>query len=190
MAEKHALLETLLSMGFNEAMVTVALADERVTTVDAAISFIMDGPPSVVDVSNAEADTNAEADAAASAVMSCFASDNTLQKLVLVVRQDLGMSPGKVAAQCVHAALGVVQHQTPFLLEWRASGEKTIVLACRGGEEELKTLQVAAERASLPTHRVHDAGRTEVESNTATVLAIGPAVAREIDEITGHLPTF
>ena len=189
MAEKHALLETLLSMGFNEAMVTVALADERVTTVDAAISFIMDGPPSIVDVSNAGADTNAEADATASAVISCFSSD-ALQKLVIVVRQDLGMSPGKIAAQCVHAALGVVQHQTPLLLEWRASGEKTIVLACRGGEEELRTLQVAAERASLPTHRVHDAGRTEVESNTATVLAIGPAVAREIDEITGHLPAF
>ncbi len=29
-------------------------------------------------------------------------------KLVLVVRSDLRMSAGKVAAQCVHAALGVV----------------------------------------------------------------------------------
>ena len=31
---------------------------------------------------------------------------NSELKMVMVVRIDLGMSPGKVAAQCVHAALG------------------------------------------------------------------------------------
>jgi PTH2 family peptidyl-tRNA hydrolase len=34
---------------------------------------------------------------------------------------------------------------------------------------------------------IRDAGRTQIEPNSKTVLAIGPAPAREIDRITGHL---
>ena len=37
--------------------------------------------------------------------------------------------------------------------------------------------------------QVHDAGRTEVESGTQTVLAIG-GLAEVVDEVTGHLNIY
>jgi hypothetical protein len=37
-------------------------------------------------------------------------------KLVLLVRNDLGMSPGKIAAQCCHAALGAQRVNAPCSL--------------------------------------------------------------------------
>ena len=35
-----------------------------------------------------------------------------------------------------------------------------------------------------------DAGRTQVGTGTKTVLAIGPALAAEMDELCGHLKLF
>lgn len=53
-------------------------------------------------------------------------------KLVLVVRNDLGMTKGKVAAQCSHATLGCYQmamEKCPDVVEaWEAIGQMKIVL--------------------------------------------------------------
>jgi peptidyl-tRNA hydrolase len=103
-------------------------------------------------------------------------------KAVLVVRTDLKMGPGKVAAQCVHAALGLVreaQQRAPLQLQqWEESGEATVVLRVDGGKPALDALRAAAEAAGLITHTVADAGRTQVEAGSQTVMAIGPAGAR------------
>lgn len=53
-------------------------------------------------------------------------------KLVLVVRNDLGMTKGKVAAQCSHATLGCYQEameQCPDVVKaWESVGQMKIVL--------------------------------------------------------------
>jgi uncharacterized UBP type Zn finger protein len=68
-------------------------------------------------------------------------------KLVLVVRSDLQMTPGKMAAQCVHAALAVaskVEIDQPIVLRtWKNGGEATICLRCHS-EEELNNLEAQA----------------------------------------------
>lgn len=111
-------------------------------------------------------------------------------KMVLVVRSDVGMSTGKVASQCVHAALGayrVCQLLNPSLLEeWRSMGEKTVALRC-SSETEMAQLQLQASTANIATYAVRDAGRTEVAAGCKTVLAIGPQRSDLIDSITGHL---
>ena len=43
-------------------------------------------------------------------------------QVVLIVAQDLGMSPGKIGAQCAHAAVGLykltVAQKAPWLAAW------------------------------------------------------------------------
>ena len=48
-------------------------------------------------------------------------------------------------------------------------------------------LVTKAEAASLPVCVIQDAGRTEVEAGTTTVLAIGPGTIEAVNAVTGHL---
>lgn len=50
----------------------------------------------------------------------------------MVVRNDLGMGKGKIAAQCAHAAVGCVEKaykkDSPFLNNWMRQGQPKIVV--------------------------------------------------------------
>lgn len=111
-------------------------------------------------------------------------------RMYLVVRSDLGMSPGKIAAQCSHAAVMLfsqIEHSEPELLEhWLAGGQAKIVLKCKN-EQELRNLQEAAFLADIPTALVEDAGHTEVAPGSATVVGIGPVGRTASGPITGRL---
>lgn len=48
-------------------------------------------------------------------------------------------------------------------------------------------VQQAAKANKFVTCLIRDAGRTQIEPNTKTVLAIGPAASSELDPITRHL---
>ena len=54
-------------------------------------------------------------------------------------------------------------------------------------DEELEEIEALAVSAGLVTYVVEDAGRTQVEAGSRTVLAIGPCLPSEVDGITGHL---
>ncbi|KAI8873926.1 peptidyl-tRNA hydrolase, partial [Ramicandelaber brevisporus] len=112
-------------------------------------------------------------------------------KMVLVVRTDIGMTKGKVAAQCSHATLGAYKmalKETPTLLaKWERQGQAKVALKGEGGEDGILTLQAQAVSMGLAARSIVDAGRTQLAPNTRTVLAIGPGPAAAIDTITGHL---
>jgi peptidyl-tRNA hydrolase, PTH2 family len=113
-------------------------------------------------------------------------------KMVLCVRTDLKMTKGKIAAQCVHAALGacrdaMANKKTNAILKfWTMTGEKTVALQC-DSEKSMMELQELAKQSGLVCHICCDAGRTQVEAGSFTVLAIGPAKKSQIDAITGTL---
>ncbi|KAK6535312.1 hypothetical protein TWF694_001776 [Orbilia ellipsospora] len=111
-------------------------------------------------------------------------------KLVLCVRTDLGMTKGKIAAQCGHATLGcykALSRHAPLLLKrWEYTGQAKIALKV-DSEEELLTLQAQAMSVGLVAKVVHDAGRTQIAAGSATVLGIGPAPKSVVNQITGHL---
>ncbi|XP_063216173.1 peptidyl-tRNA hydrolase 2, mitochondrial-like [Bacillus rossius redtenbacheri] len=113
-------------------------------------------------------------------------------KMVFVVRTDLGMGKGKIAAQCAHAAVDcyrlALRDREGVLRAWEGQGMPKVTLKCTGeGEEEIHELKVLARSLGLTACTIRDAGRTQVESGSLTVLGIGPGEISAIDQVTGHL---
>lgn len=110
-------------------------------------------------------------------------------KMVLVVRNDLKMGKGKIAAQCSHATLGLykkVLYRAPKALNrWEMCAQPKVVLKIES-EEDMLVLQERAKSLKLPTHITIDAGRTQIAPNSRTVMAIlGPVEV--VDDVTGGL---
>ncbi|NWI87812.1 PTH2 hydrolase, partial [Pitta sordida] len=114
-------------------------------------------------------------------------------KMVLVVRTDLKMGKGKVAAQCCHAAVSAykqAQRRNPELLEqWEYCGQPKVVLKAPD-EETLVRLLDEAKRLGLTVSLIQDAGRTQIAPGSRTVLGIGPGPVEVIDKVSGHLKLF
>ncbi|KAL8233523.1 hypothetical protein R6Q59_019623 [Mikania micrantha] len=110
-------------------------------------------------------------------------------KMVLVVRNDLKMGKGKIAAQCSHATLGLykkILHRAPKALSrWEMCGQVKVVVKIES-EDDMLELQRRAKSLAIPTHIVIDAGRTQIAPNSRTVMAVlGPADM--VDDVTGGL---
>lgn len=110
--------------------------------------------------------------------------------MVMLVRMDLDMGKGKVAAQCAHSALGAyeeaVRRRDIHLKSWKRCGQAKIALKVPD-ESTLLSLTESARNAGLNTYVVRDAGRTQIAAGSVTVAAIGPADVAAVDKITGHL---
>lgn len=112
-------------------------------------------------------------------------------KLVVVIRDDLKMSPGKLAAQVAHAAvtcaLEAKARKTKWFSEWYREGQRKVVLRARN-VDELRSLKRVAAGAGMTVALITDAGLTELPPDTTTCLGIGPAPENVIDPVTGSLP--
>ncbi len=122
-------------------------------------------------------------------------------KMVIVARKDLGLSSGKLAAQCAHAAMLFIlrrfqTHSTnekflmgeftqPELYWLRTSFTKVVCYA----DNEAKLLQVHdnALAAGIEVHKMIDNGLSEVTPLTLTCIALGPDYSSKIDLITKRL---
>ena len=119
-------------------------------------------------------------------------------RMALVVRTDLRMTKGKSAAQCAHAALGcyrmmsdssLASQNLPLLRRWERSGQAKITLQVKS-KEDLDLLFAKAISLNVNSYIVHDAGRTQIEAGSATVLGLGPAPKFVLDQITSDLKLF
>ena len=108
-------------------------------------------------------------------------------KQVILVRGDLKLPKGKLAAQVSHASVDtVMKTDNKLLSSWKKEGGKKIVLKVKDEEELMKYKQMA-EDIGLKTALIIDAGHTVVDAGTVTCLGIGPDEESKIDKITGKL---
>ncbi|XP_071383922.1 peptidyl-tRNA hydrolase 2, mitochondrial [Centroberyx affinis] len=114
-------------------------------------------------------------------------------KMILVVRNDLKMGKGKVAAQCSHAAVSAykqLHRRNPELLkQWEYCGQPKVVVKAPD-EESLIDLLSHAKEVGLPVSLIQDAGRTQIAPGSRTVLGVGPGPADLVDRVTGHLKLY
>ncbi len=110
-----------------------------------------------------------------------------MYKQAIIIRNDLQMGKGKIAAQASHASLqAYLKTDEETRDEWETEGMKKIALKV-DGEKELIQAFNAAKKRKIRAALIHDAGHTQVEPGTVTAVAIGPADEDEIDVITGKL---
>ena len=136
-------------------------------------------------------------------------------KQMIVIRRDLKMRKGKIAAQAGHACVDAVlrallregrladireenghislapsdKPETP-LSQWFAAGTAKICVYV-DSEAELLSLQQKAEGQGFISSLVRDAGMTEFHGEpTFTCLALEPLCPEQADPLTGGLPLY
>ena len=109
-------------------------------------------------------------------------------KQVMIVRADLKMGKGKIAAQCCHASIGAYKKADDSKIrKWELGSAYAKVVLKVNSLEELMNLTKEAIKEGIPYYLVVDAGRTQIPSSTITVLGLGPDENEVIDKITGDL---
>jgi PTH2 family peptidyl-tRNA hydrolase len=120
-------------------------------------------------------------------------------KQVIVIRKDLNMRKGKIAAQAAHASVAVL---TDCLVKgdvlWTFwPGEEmehwlensfTKICVYVNSEEELLGIYKHAKKREIICSLIKDSGKTEFKEPTYTAVAVGPAEVEIVNKITGELP--
>ncbi len=108
-------------------------------------------------------------------------------KQAIIVRNDLKMPKGKLAAQVAHASLeAALAAKEDTLDAWRENGAKKVVLKVET-LAELTSFFKLAKAEKLPASMIKDAGRTFFEKPTVTCVGIGPGDEITIDKLTAKL---
>lgn len=107
-------------------------------------------------------------------------------------------TPGKIAAQCSHATLACYKSlvraaqksssnpEARLLQRWEKHGQAKIAVQTKG-EDDLLQLMGVARSLGITAEVIADAGRTQIDAGSLTVLGVGPAPKSMVDKVTGHL---
>jgi PTH2 family peptidyl-tRNA hydrolase len=112
----------------------------------------------------------------------------------LIFRRDLNMSPGKIAAQAGHAAVGAVVlvrdygglEERDYLDAWLNSSHTKIALGV-DSNEELQALSEKLDQGDWLHFRVVDEGRNEIPQGSLTCVGVQPLPKSEIRDLVKYL---
>jgi len=135
-------------------------------------------------------DSSSDEEGGDTTILDTWAISDYPFKMVLVVNQGLGMTKGKVAAQCAHATIGAYKKARAncrnVVRFWEHTGQAKVAVKA-ANDDELLEIQRRAKAFGLVTYKVRDAGRTQIAAGSQTVLAIGPAPVAAFLDVSDHL---
>lgn len=114
--------------------------------------------------------------------------------MIIVMRRDLKMRKGKIAAQAGHACVDVVlkalNKNESRIKEWLLQGSTKICVYV-DSEEELLNIARKANEMGVTVAVITDAGMTDFHNiPTKTCLALEPLPVEIADKLTGNLPLY
>lgn len=108
-------------------------------------------------------------------------------KQTIIIRKDLNLPKGKLAAQAAHASIeAFIKANETNQKKWLQQGQKKVVLKVENEKELILIFQKAKDN-QLPTSLITDAGKTVVAPGTKTAVGIGPDTEENIDLICKDL---
>ncbi len=126
-------------------------------------------------------------------------------KMALIIRTDLKMRKGKIAAQCTHAGVmaltdemldmgseqspeiivkALVFHENDPLWAWMVKSYAKVTLKVET-EQKLIEIYYAAKEEGLRAVLIMDEGRTQIPKGSYTAVAIGPNWNEDVDALVG-----
>lgn len=125
-----------------------------------------------------------------------------LPKQVIVIRKDLNMPSGKLAAQVSHASMATITNRLEqtdngyflntndnYLKEWLENRFTKVVLYVKSEKALLDVYQKAINKG-LNVYLIEDAGFTIFDKPTKTCLSIGPCLQDDLIGVTDKLQLF
>ncbi len=110
--------------------------------------------------------------------------------MAVVVRTDLDLPPGKMAAQVGHAVLSAWRatwKDNPDLAESYADSRQTKLILAAPDEATLWRVKLHAQRLGVAAAAIVDAGRTVLPEPTLTALGLGPMGRTSYNALTRGL---
>lgn len=107
----------------------------------------------------------------------------------VVLNGELNMSPGKAAAQAVHASMMLSSDAKEKFIE---SHKRTVIVLEAKNAEQIKNLAIYLDEAQIESDYYIDEGVNEVSAYSATALAVEPIEAEDLEvrEIFQPFPLF
>lgn len=109
--------------------------------------------------------------------------------MIVLVRKDLSMKPGKVAAQCIHAITGAYNQTLDSKITqlfMKSDFERRVLCLKIANEEEMIKMKASLDELKINNFIQVDLGFTQVPAMTKTVMAIGPVYTNGCTNIS-HL---
>jgi PTH2 family peptidyl-tRNA hydrolase len=110
-------------------------------------------------------------------------------KMIFCVRTDLNMGKGKIGSQIGHCAIilykDLLKSNNKLLDVWENTGSKKIVVKVQSSKEMYK-IKDFADNFNIPNNVITDAGKTQIESGSQTILGIF-GESKYLNQFTRHL---
>jgi peptidyl-tRNA hydrolase len=99
--------------------------------------------------------------------------------IYVLLNGELNMSPGKAAAQAVHAVGSLHRHFG--IKDFSARIQRTVIILEAENQQQMDNLQSYLNELDIPTGSYIDEGVNEISPYSVTALAVGPIAGEDVE---------